>query len=453
LPAVIWGSLIACSDGGSRNADGAPVDPLEPRVEIYDGFPTDAPDEYDQIRVIEVGDPAANNVLVLSPGTSAGAAYFLPLAVDLVKALPAWQVWSVDRRENLLEDHSKADAFKAGRVTHDEAWDYYIGWLVDGTVTSHIEPPASNEVAFARGWGMEVAVEDLHVVIDKALALGGEVVLGGHSLGGNITVADAAWDFGGMAGGDDLSGLVLIDGGSGPASDMAEVQASLNQLATGSPFNDLLGLGLPWAPGVFNLLGSTAALLEPDQPSPIFDSPLIPPGLKPPVQPTNRAQFGYALDVDTSLASLALVHLSLGTLAPAGEPRGWVDDGIVPIDRAATMFSGIDGIDGTAWYHPLRLTIDGRTTNAGLPHPSQELTGVRAIHGDELDMPIFALETSFGAGRVLAGAQRLGQQSGIPENKLTLVEAHQLTHTDPMAVEPDNPLVESLTGFLGDIAG
>ena len=42
-------------------------------------------------------------------------------------------------------------------------------------------------------------------------------MLGGHSLGGSIATAYATWDFGGRAGGDDLDGLVLIDGGSGPA--------------------------------------------------------------------------------------------------------------------------------------------------------------------------------------------------------------------------------------------
>ena len=61
---------------------------------------------------------------------------------------------------------------------------------------------------------MNVAVQDLHVVIGVAQKLGGKVVLGGHSLGGSVVTAYATWDFDGDAGADQLAGLVYIDGGS-----------------------------------------------------------------------------------------------------------------------------------------------------------------------------------------------------------------------------------------------
>jgi triacylglycerol esterase/lipase EstA (alpha/beta hydrolase family) len=38
------------------------------------------PPRYDKVGVIKIGSPAARNVLVLEPGTSAGAGYFVPLA-------------------------------------------------------------------------------------------------------------------------------------------------------------------------------------------------------------------------------------------------------------------------------------------------------------------------------------------------------------------------------------
>jgi len=78
---------------------------------------------------------------------------------------------------------------------------------------------------------------------------------------------------------------------------------------------------------------------------------------------------------------------------------------------------------------------------------------VRAIHGAELDLPIYALETTFGAGRVLNGARLLAQQSGIPDRELTLVdESDRLTHTDPMGVETaQNPLVETMVPYLRTI--
>ncbi|HEY2562620.1 MAG TPA: hypothetical protein VGI44_02840, partial [Acidimicrobiales bacterium] len=76
-------------------------------------------------------------------------------------------------------------------------------------------------VTFAKQWGMNVAVQDLHTVISKATKLGGKVVLGGHLLGGSVITAYATWDFNGRAGADDLAGLVYIDGGSSPASESA----------------------------------------------------------------------------------------------------------------------------------------------------------------------------------------------------------------------------------------
>ena len=69
---------------------------------------------------------------------------------------------------------------------------------------------------FAKQWGMNVAVGDLHRVIAAAHKLGGKVVLGGHSLGGSVVTAYATWNFNGHAGADDLAGLIYIDGGSVP---------------------------------------------------------------------------------------------------------------------------------------------------------------------------------------------------------------------------------------------
>jgi hypothetical protein len=133
-----------------------------------------------------------------------------------------------------------------------------------------------------------------------------------------------------------------------------------------------------------------------------------------------------------------------------------VDGELVPLERAARMFSGPEGVermDGTAWYHPRRLSLDSAAVNGGIENPAQGALDVHAIHGDDLDVPIFALETAFGAGRVLNGARLLAQQSGMSEDDLTLVdESARLAHTDPMATATDqNPLVENLVPFLKGI--
>jgi hypothetical protein len=49
------------------------------------------PARYDRVRVIEQGPRRARNVLVLVPGTSAGAAYFRPVAADILARLPGWR--------------------------------------------------------------------------------------------------------------------------------------------------------------------------------------------------------------------------------------------------------------------------------------------------------------------------------------------------------------------------
>jgi hypothetical protein len=296
-----------------------------------------------------------------------------------------------------------------------------------------------------------VAVRDLRNVIRAARRGGRTVVLGGHSLGAAITVAYATWDFGGRAGAEDLSGLVLIDGGSGgPPISRQDTRAELAALATGSPFLDLTGLGLPWSAGVFNAVGSTLARLDPDSRAILHDWPALPGNLKAPVPPTNAAGYGHALDEATSPDSLRLVHMHIGSLAATGDPRPWVDGELGTVRRAATMFSGIEGVDGSAWYHPRRLSLDGQAVAGGRRNRAQRVLGVRAIHGRDLEAPIYAIETSLGAGRVLTGARALARRADIPRRMVTLVDRHETyAHIDPLSAEsPGNAFVRTVVPFL-----
>jgi hypothetical protein len=45
------------------------------------------PTKYNQVGVIRIGPNSAKNVLVLEPGTSAGSAYFVPLAKWIVEPI------------------------------------------------------------------------------------------------------------------------------------------------------------------------------------------------------------------------------------------------------------------------------------------------------------------------------------------------------------------------------
>lgn len=411
------------------------------------------PAAYDKVGILKEGPPHARNVLVLAPGTSASAASFAPLAKLIADRTNGWQVWAVERRENLLEDHSQLDRAKRGEATPQDVFDYYLGFLTNPAITDHFQPIADADVAFARNWGMKVAVEDLRRVIAQARGHGRDVVLGGHSLGGSIATAYATWDFSGRAGATDLDGLVLIDGGSGPATLTAdEATQRLAALAAGSPWLAFGGIPSPFA-GLFNIVGSTFARLAPNEPATLQDWPLLPANLKPPVPATSEAAYGYALDTETSPPNLAAAQVHAGRLAAEGDPRPWDRAGeITPIQRVADIFNGtgLIGLDGTAWYHPLRLTIDSGAVNAGLAHPAQAVLDLNATHGDDLHkLPIYAFAAALGGQRVLNAAQLLATQSQIPDRKLTLVDASATyAHVDPLSAYPDNDFVDHLKPFL-----
>jgi pimeloyl-ACP methyl ester carboxylesterase len=436
--------------------------PSAPAAEVswLQGFDDPAtPNSFDRVGVLKVGPEQARNVLVLNPGTSAGAAYFEPLAEDIVRKTDGrWQVWSVERRENQLEDHSLLDASKLGTAAPQEVFDYYLGWLVDPSVTDHLQLVPDSSVAFARGWGMNVEVEDLRRVVEAARSGGRRVVLGGHSLGGSITTAYATWDFKGRPASRDVSGLVYIDGGSNPTPIIpAEARQSLQALQSGSPWLAFGGIPAPFL-GIFSATGSTATVVAPNAASLGWSFPLLPANLKPPVHPTNEAQFGYAIDTETSPASLAAAQVHAGRLADSGSPRGWVRAGeITPIQRYADMLSGtgLMSVDGSAWYHPMRLTLDSRAVANGNANPTQDVLGVKATHGDDLSKrtPIYAFGAALGGDGVLATARLLARQSDIPDDLLTLVNREATySHNDPSAASPENEFVDHLIPFLAEIA-
>jgi pimeloyl-ACP methyl ester carboxylesterase len=342
------------------------------------------PAKYDKVGVIKVGPASAKNVLVLEPGTSAGSTYFVPLAKWLISKTPGWQVWSVERRENLFEDQSELNLFKQHKATAAELFSYYLGFLRSSKIKHHLSLIPNSAVEFAKTWGMKVAVEDLHTVIGAAKLLGGKVVLGGHSLGGAVVTAYATWNFGGHAGADELAGLVYIDGGSfGAPPTAAQATAELKALdpAKASPWLSFGGIPAPFA-GIFSSTGAASALLDPNAPSLGQASGLLPTDIVPKMRVTNLGQYGYALNVPTSPPGLiaAQGHLGKG-LAAAGPVHGWDSAGaLTPIDRFATMFSGmgINNADGTEWYFPQRLTDDSGAVDNGNANPAQTVLGVDA---------------------------------------------------------------------------
>ncbi len=450
---------VAAIAVGIACALAAPTAMSKVKFQRIDGFNApDTPDNLDRVGILKVGPKKAKNVLVLNPGTSASAAYFKPLASFVTSEVKGWQVWAVERRENQLEDQSVFDQAKEGQVTPQRMFDYYLGYLTDPSVTDHFQSIPDSQVGFARDWGMNVEIQDLRRVVKKAQKRGGKVVVGGHSLGGSITSAYATWDFNGKPGAKGLAGLVFIDGGSSPTPvTQQEATQELQDLQAGSPWLSFGGIPAPFA-GLFNTVGSTGTHLDPDGVGALQTWPLLPANLKPPVLATNEGAYGYALDTETSPASLAAAQAHLGHLAASGSPRPWDNAGeLTPIQRFANMFSGtgLEGLDGTAWYHPMRLTIDSGAVAAGNPNPAQQVLDVHATHGADLSrkLKIYAFGAALGGQRVLDAATALADQSGIKDKNLTLVNrSATYAHNDPNSAFPKNEFVKRLKGFLKRIA-
>jgi hypothetical protein len=420
------------------------------------------PTRYDKVGVIKVGPRSARNVLVLEPGTSAGGAYFVPLAKWIVSSVKGWQVWSVERRENLLEDQSVLNRAKEGKATPRQLFNYYLGYISDHRVARHFRSIPDASVEFAKRWGMNVAVQDLRGVIKAAKLLGGKVVLGGHSLGGSVVTAYATWDFAGRAGADDLAGLLYDDGGSGPAETAAEARAALAVLnaPSSTPWLSFGGIPAPFA-GLYNATGSLGALTAPNMRSLGQQFPLLPADLKPPVPVTNLGQYGYALNVGTSPPALiaAQAHLGRGVSAAAVNGlHGWDGAGaLTPIKRFATMFSGLgmNNVDGTEWYFPQRLTDDTGAVGSGLANPAQVVLDVHSTMGRRLPrtLRIYAFGAALGGPRVLLAAEQLAKQSRIPLRNLTLVNRQSTyAHNDPAGAFPKNVFFDHLLPFLNRIA-
>ena len=425
------------------------------------------PAKYDKVGVLEVGPRSAKNVLVLEPGTSAGSAYFVPLAQWIVSKVPGWQVWSVARREYLLEDQSMINEAKRGMATPQQVFDYYFGYILNGSITQHFNPVSDSSVEFAKGWGLKVAVEDLHTVIAAARKLGGKVVLGGHSLGGAVVTGYATWDFNGKPGADELAGLVYDDGASfraAPTAQQATATLDAFESPKTSPWLPFVSGIPPYDSGLYGETGGLATIVAPNQPLANGEATLLAlaPGgvLKAPVPVTNEAEFGYATSVATSKLVFAIVaHDGVGidSSPMANGVYGWNSAGaITPIERFARMFSGypIQNADGLEWYFPQRLTDDSAAIDNGNSNPAQAVFGIDATMGHRLprNLRMYAFG-AYGGAAITQATVALAKQSKIPKRNLTLVNRHgTYAHNDPAGAYPNNAFFQHLVAFLKQIA-
>jgi len=302
---------------------------------------------------------------------------------------------------------------------------------------------------------MATALNDTRAVVQRARGKGArKVILGGHSLGASLAYAYAAWDFNGRPGYKDLAGIVAIDGGllgSFDSTDtLQQAQDQITQLNASTPFADLLDLGVPEATGLFAEVGGIYARLAPDAPATTLQgSPLLPAQFNPQFSVTNEGLLGFAFDRDTSPASLALIQVNGGWLAASGDPRSWVDDGVTPIARVARTF-GQEPANGVEWFFPIRLSIDTNAASAMKPTSAANFLGLRLLHTDKIDDPLYAIQTDLTDGRVLQGARNLIARSRTTRKESTLVNADPInSHFDPLIAAPkSNRFYKTVDDFL-----
>ncbi|KPI05878.1 hypothetical protein OK074_4368 [Actinobacteria bacterium OK074] len=402
--------------------------------------PGGGPTTGDHVHVLKVGPQDAATVLVLVPGQFGAANDFRLLARDVVAAVPDVQVWAFDRREESLVD-------RAGFATADP-----LTYYLDDHYTTQLP---SNSPYFAT-WGLTQTLADLRTVVCAARDGGRRrVVLGGHSWGATTALAYAAWDFDGRPGYRDVTALALLDGGVLGAFDGTgatvqdspeEVKQRLAAIADGGVLDmTLSGTGLGTraeSSQIWYQLAGWYAHRDPDGRSVL--QPHLPDALQLPYAITNSALLGTLVDASFGWPNDITVHS--GSIADTGAVRGWIDSGITPISRVATAYAGPEPTVWQ-WYWPARLSVDLDVTDAYADTELARSLGLRLLHGAQLDVPLYAFETSLTNGTVLDSARRLVANSRIPYG--TYASDDGMNHLDPLFAAPDrNTATRSLTDFL-----
>jgi hypothetical protein len=389
-----------------------------------------------------------DKVLVLVPGFQGGAGTFDYLARRVVlRTNGKTVVWAMDRRSNALEDQTGLDAAEAAQDP-EVAKDYYFhGKEIGGRTFAGFLDYLHDDISYMSEWGIKTHIEDLDALITEAARRypHAAIFLGGHSLGGSIVPIYAAWDFGGRAGFERLSGLLLFEGAPNPQP-IGEIPDREQYEATGTPggFGSvslaMLRSGDPLSsiPFVSRDLFVTTEILamrtssrfgKPEDLSSdqdliknffglLFGLPKIPPM-------SNRAALAFGFD--KHFEPLAFVRSSIGqAVGPIGpNPRAALFAGalgidpavlLAPTDSAATYDWDPDREDGAPpptniddlaralfagpsnfieWYFPTRLTLDvGITANLNVQPSSDwrnDAYGLAVTENSRVDLPVFAV--------------------------------------------------------------
>jgi len=469
------------------------------------------PAEYNYTHVVRYrqdADPptAARAIVIAYPGLIAGGPSWEMLARHLVRdsidAGEPIEIWSIDRRANLIEDLRGLDtAEMAGNP--EIAQNYYFGLdTIDGEPFSGMR--SHPDLAFMSEWGLATHIEDLGYVIDLIPEESrlGHLFLMGHSMGAWFSEAYAAWRFDdGSRGVEHLAGIVLIDGVLheeplteeefyGGTSGGFLSFAGLDKVRAGDrTYFEIPFLGPYVLPQMeillMRALGDPEGIVE-DEARDRTLRLLLQMGGDPIPTMTNEAAAGFAFDDEST--SVFLFAVSCGDPAGGGveEYHNVIADEtlIRPTDSEATYtwtnatatspgeFTPIENlahafVDGASnfveWYYPERLRVDlAAAGGANLPEDGHAADhGLRVFDGLLNDAPILTIAAglidpvdyeavstrvapAIGAGRPHAGLTR--------DNELAfrILDHTQFTHIDPVtaAAREENEIPGAVLDFV-----
>ncbi|MBZ9714311.1 alpha/beta fold hydrolase [Deinococcus multiflagellatus] len=394
---------------------------------------------------VRYGSAKPRAVLLLMPGFLGGAGSFDRLARQIVALNPTVAVWAVDRRSNLLEDHTSI--LKAGPAA------------LAGLVKDGLPVRTPDSLPYLKDWGLDTTLKDWRVAVQAARALTPNVFLGGHSMGGTLSGLYAAYDFAGVPGARDVRGLVMLDGLPGLMSGQP-LTADAYRKGASNPIGPLPGLdGLaraPYVDAVFfspRLASRGAAQARLAQLDP---SGRAPAGGLVPFPATNMAAAMTQLDqryalipfmaIKTGQATNATEATNLPTLALGGrdshwiagakdprQPVGWQADPAAPTDAADFVRRYITPLsDYAEWYFPQRLTLDLAAARTGTRGTPFEKT-LPVWHMNTLKLPVLGIAAEQG---VTTEAQYRTFAAGT-QAQLTTFTLNGAAHLDIVSARGD----------------
>ena len=295
-----------------------------------------------------------------------------------------WQVWAVERRENLLEDQSVR---RRGQAGHDDDAGS-SSTTTSATSTTRASPPTTSRsptpTSRSRAsWGMAIEIE--------RPAQGRQE--GGRSSAARSCSAatrSAARSRPPTRPGTSTASRAPRASPASSSSTAARAPTAITpEEANDAARRPAVGLALARLRrhrGAATPASSTSSARPRRTPSPtrlgeLQTWALLPDNLKPPVHGDQRRAPTATRSTPRPHPRASPPRRRTSGTSPRAATRGrWDDAGeLTPVDRFAKMFSGtgVLGHDGTAWYHPLRLTIDAGAVGDGNANPAQDVLGRR----------------------------------------------------------------------------